>query len=61
MPSLESNECKLVRTTAAWAQNAGSTNAAAQSSRMSRGKTGFLPDTGLAMAQVLFPLWSVVN
>ena len=28
--------------------------------RMGRAKTGFLPDTGSVMAQVVLPLWSVV-
>jgi hypothetical protein len=27
---------------------------------MGRAKTGFLPDTGSVMAQVVLPLWSVV-
>jgi hypothetical protein len=28
---------------------------------MRRAKTGFMPDTGSVMAQVLVPLWSVMN
>jgi len=51
----------VVKTAAACAPKAGSTSAAAHNNRMSRPKTGFLPETGSVISQLLLPSWSGVN